>query len=52
LNSNYAREHLRWGARWSQEEAVIATINWWDKVLNYGIDPSVMCNSEIDHLLK
>jgi CDP-glucose 4,6-dehydratase len=52
LNSNYAREHLRWSARWSQEEAVIATINWWDKVLNYGIDPSVMCNSEIDHLLK
>lgn len=52
LNSNYAREHLGWGARWSQEEAVVATINWWDKVINSGIDPSVACHTEIEQLLK
>jgi len=52
LNSNYAREHLGWGARWSQEEAVVATIKWWDKVINSGIDPSIACHSEIEHLLK
>lgn len=52
LNSSLARKVLGWQPRWSQDEAVLSTISWWDKVLNRGIEPSEACKNDIDFLLS
>jgi CDP-glucose 4,6-dehydratase len=41
LDSSLARKMLNWSPIWSQEEAVITTINWWDDVLNNGVKPDI-----------
>ena len=52
LDSSLAREVLNWSPIWSQEEAVISTIKWWDSVLNYGVRPDIACGQDIDFMLK
>jgi CDP-glucose 4,6-dehydratase len=52
LDSTLAREKLNWSPTWSQEEAVISTINWWDKVLNDGVSPIIACGNDIDFIFK
>ncbi len=51
LDSGLARKSLNWNSRWTQEDAVRATVDWWSKVINEKVDPTVACRSDIDHLL-
>jgi CDP-glucose 4,6-dehydratase len=52
LDSKKARDILGWNTHWGQEEAVVATIEWWDKVLNKSISPSDACNQDLDYMLS
>ena len=52
LDSSLARKILNWSPSWSQEEAVITTIDWWDDVLNNGVKPDIACGQDIDFMLK
>jgi CDP-glucose 4,6-dehydratase len=52
LDSSLARRILNWSPIWSQEEAVISTIKWWDSVLNCDLRPEVACARDIDYMLK
>jgi CDP-glucose 4,6-dehydratase len=52
LDSNKAQQTLGWFPVWSQEQAVISTVEWWDKVLNKGILPSDACLKDIRTLLN
>jgi CDP-glucose 4,6-dehydratase len=52
LDSSLAREKLNWSPIWSQEEAVISTINWWDSVINKGVNPVIACEQDIDFVFK
>ena len=52
LGSLRARDSLGWKPVWSQEEAVIFTIKWWDLVLNRGTHPLEACNLDIEHFIE
>ena len=52
LDSTLARSSLGWKDAWSQKEAVIATIKWWDQVLNQLTPALVECQADISHLLQ
>lgn len=52
LDSNRARLMLGWSPSWSQEEAVIASINWWKQILNEKSTVSSACQNDIDHLIQ
>jgi nucleoside-diphosphate-sugar epimerase len=52
LDSQLARSILSWDSRWGQNDSVIATIEWWDKVLNRSISPIEACRSDIEFLLS
>ena len=49
LNSDEAKTKLNWSPLLSQEDAVIRTAQWWRRVLDEGIDPSVAIKMEIDN---
>jgi CDP-glucose 4,6-dehydratase len=46
LDSNLAKKHLGWRPSWSQEEAVISTIEWWKKVLKEKTLPIDACEND------
>ena len=52
LDSSLARTILNWNSRWGQQESVVATIAWWDKVLNKSISPVGACRSDIEFLMS
>jgi CDP-glucose 4,6-dehydratase len=52
LDSKRARDLLGWNSRWGQEESVIATIEWWDKIFNKSVSPKEACEHDIDYLLS
>jgi CDP-glucose 4,6-dehydratase len=52
LDSKLARDALKWKSRWGQAESVVATIEWWDKVLNKSISPMEACQSDIEFLFS
>ena len=52
LNSTKAEQTLGWSPVWSQEQAVISTVEWWDKVLNKAVSPFDACLNDIRTLLK
>jgi CDP-glucose 4,6-dehydratase len=52
LDSSLARSSLSWKDSWNQKEAVIATIRWWDKVLNHLALAEEECQVDISHLLQ
>jgi CDP-glucose 4,6-dehydratase len=52
LDSSLARSSLSWKDSWNQKEAVIATIRWWDKVLNQSASAEEECQADISHLLQ
>jgi CDP-glucose 4,6-dehydratase len=52
LDSSLARSSLSWKDSWDQKEAVIATIRWWDKVLNQSAIAYEECQADISHLLQ
>ena len=49
LNSNLAKEELFWEPAWSQKDAIISTINWWQRVIR---DESSASNAIHDEILK
>ena len=52
LNPDYAKQSLGWEPFWSQEEAVISTVQWWNKVLNQGVTPAEACQDDVKRLLE
>ncbi len=52
LDSSLARSSLSWKDSWNQGEAVIATVRWWDQVLNQSANAHDECQADISHLLQ
>jgi CDP-glucose 4,6-dehydratase len=52
LDSNLARKSLGWSPVWSQESAIIATLNWWTRYLDEKVDPTEISKSEISELIN
>jgi CDP-glucose 4,6-dehydratase len=52
LESKEARCLLGWKSRWSQEESVVSTIAWWNKVLNKSASAQEACEQDIEFLLS
>jgi CDP-glucose 4,6-dehydratase len=52
LDSSTSRQILSWRPCWSQEESVIATIKWWDRVMNGLTEPVDACASDIDFMME
>jgi CDP-glucose 4,6-dehydratase len=52
LNPDLAKRILKWTPIWSQTEAIISTVQWWDKVLNQGIKPIDACLYDLNNLLS
>jgi len=51
LDSSYANEMLGWNPVWNQEEAIIATVDWWRKVEQNKIDPLTACLEDIEKII-
>jgi CDP-glucose 4,6-dehydratase len=51
LDSSRAREVLSWGQCWSQESAVLATLNWWTNLEQGHSSGEELCASEIRKVL-
>ena len=51
LNSSKAKKVLNWQSHWSQEEAVISTVNWWLNVTNKTMLPKEACMRDINNLI-
>ncbi len=47
-----SKQFPEWYSRWGQDNSVIATIEWWDKVLNKSISPVDAYQTDIDFLLS
>jgi CDP-glucose 4,6-dehydratase len=52
INSKKARRTLGWESIWSQEEAIVSTINWWQKTANKKMSYKEACHLDIDKLLN
>ena len=52
LNPNYAKQTLKWEPRWGQEEAVVSTVQWWNKVINQGVSPVDACLDDLNRILS
>ena len=52
LDSSLGKSLLGWKDSWSQKEAVIATIRWWDKVLNQSTPAREECQADILYLIQ
>lgn len=52
LNSNLAWEMLNWKPLWTQEEAIIATFEWWKSVFFNQAKPLELCKKEIEFVLS
>jgi CDP-glucose 4,6-dehydratase len=52
LDSNYALNELEWTPKWTQGDAVRATANWWDSVINQEISPLKASKFDIAYLLS
>jgi ABC-type uncharacterized transport system YnjBCD substrate-binding protein len=52
LNSDKARDELKWKNVWSQEESIEDTIRWWHKVSVQKFDINSACQSDIDRLFE
>ena len=52
LDSSQARSTLGWASCWNQNQSVIATVKWWDKVLNNSIKPHLACEVDIDLMMS
>jgi CDP-glucose 4,6-dehydratase len=52
LNPDYAKQSLGWKPFWSQEEAVISTVQWWNKVLTQRVKPVDACLDDLSQILS
>ena len=50
LDSNLAHSELNWRPKWSQVEAIQATINWWKSVLVDKVSPEDACQLDIEQI--
>ena len=51
LNAHLAHSLLGWEMKWTQSEAVAATIHWWDQVANNGAHARDACIQDIERML-
>lgn len=52
LDSSQAKNKLNWHPKWSQENAVSATIDWWRGIHSKNISALEACNLDLDFLLQ
>jgi CDP-glucose 4,6-dehydratase len=52
LDSSLAREQIAWAPHWSQEEAIISTVQWWLKVFSASKTPTEACEDNLMELLS
>jgi CDP-glucose 4,6-dehydratase len=52
LDSKKAQKVLGWNPKWSQTEAIVKTVRWWDLVLNQGLDPIDVCKQDLEEFLS
>lgn len=52
LDSKLARNLINWKPKWTQPEAVVATVSWWARVLSGVSSPESACASDIDFLFS
>ena len=50
LSSILAKEELSWKNSWSQENAVISTVNWWKSIQENTLSPAEACESNLNEL--
>jgi CDP-glucose 4,6-dehydratase len=50
LSSNLAKEKLNWRNCWSQENAVISTVNWWKSIQENTLSPIEACEVNLEEL--
>jgi CDP-glucose 4,6-dehydratase len=50
LNSSLAKSKLNWNNRWSQENAVISTVNWWKSIEDKTVSPTEACEINLEEL--
>jgi CDP-glucose 4,6-dehydratase len=50
LNSSLAVTTLNWKNKWSQETAVISTINWWKSIQENKLSPIEACDVNLEEL--
>jgi nucleoside-diphosphate-sugar epimerase len=50
LNSSFAHSLLGWRPLWSQEDAVVASLNWWKEVLEGSMSAEISCQLDINHI--
>lgn len=48
IDPSLALETLNWKPRWTQEQAIVNTINWWKKVLIEKVSPTEVCMDDIE----
>lgn len=51
LDSSYANSLLGWKPRWTQEESIRLTADWWNKVLNKEVSAKQACQTDVRTLL-
>lgn len=52
LDSTLAKEKLGWRPAWTQEEAVVATVEWWSDITRNNLSIAEACEDDINFLLK
>lgn len=52
LDSSFAKSKVGWEPRFSQEEAIKTTIEWWKNFVIENQDVRDLCNSDIENYLK
>jgi CDP-glucose 4,6-dehydratase len=52
LSSTLAKTKLDWKNKWSQEDAVVSTVNWWKSIYENQISPVDACKTNLDELLE
>jgi CDP-glucose 4,6-dehydratase len=50
LSSTLAKEELNWENCWSQENAVISTVNWWKSIQEKTLSPIEACEVNLEEL--
>jgi CDP-glucose 4,6-dehydratase len=51
LQSLKAKQKLNWNSRWTQEESIHSTVEWWKKVTNKSMSAREACLNDINELL-
>ena len=52
LDSTLASQNLGWHPVWSQEDAIVRTLSWWDSVESGNESPLEACFRDIDYILS